>query len=161
MWTNGIILQGTDPAASAFVQSLLKQHCFTCISDLTVKHSLWNIFRDCHHLGIQNNFDYRRLIKFTRVCEAGNQKHICARDKVSGVCELRASAATCLRCVSSEEANDCFVWLFLVQEVGNLYDMFHTRNCLHRRAYQHKVGNIIEIMQVLQFLCLAHHLFYF
>lgn len=108
MWTNGIILQGTDPAASAFVQSLLKQHCFTRISDLTVKHSLWNIFRDCHHLGIQNNFDYRRLIKFTRVCEAGNQKHICARDKVSGVCELRASAATCLRCVSSEEANDCF-----------------------------------------------------
>ncbi|NXJ06973.1 SAMH1 triphosphohydrolase, partial [Odontophorus gujanensis] len=77
----------------------------------------WDYFaRDCHHLGIQNNFDYRRLIKFTRVCEAGNQKHICARDK----------------------------------EVGNLYDMFHTRNCLHRRAYQHKVGNIIEIMQVLQ-----------
>ncbi|XP_072206195.1 deoxynucleoside triphosphate triphosphohydrolase SAMHD1 isoform X2 [Excalfactoria chinensis] len=73
----------------------------------------WDYFaRDCHHLGIQNNFDYRRLIKFTRVCEAGNQKHICARDK----------------------------------EVGNLYDMFHTRNCLHRRAYQHKVGNIIEIM---------------
>ncbi|XP_051516375.1 deoxynucleoside triphosphate triphosphohydrolase SAMHD1 isoform X4 [Myxocyprinus asiaticus] len=32
------------------------------------------------------------------------------------------------------------------KEVGNLYDMFHTRNCLHRRAYQHKVGNIIEIM---------------
>ena len=55
----------------------------------------------------------------------------------------------------------CFVWLFLVQEVGNLYDMFHTRNCLHRRAYQHKVGNIIEIMQVLQFFCLAHRLFYF
>uniref|UniRef100_A0A8C9EVL9 SAM and HD domain containing deoxynucleoside triphosphate triphosphohydrolase 1 n=1 Tax=Pavo cristatus TaxID=9049 RepID=A0A8C9EVL9_PAVCR len=73
----------------------------------------WDYFaRDCHHLGIQNNFDYRRLIKFIRVCEAGNQKHICARDK----------------------------------EVGNLYDMFHTRNCLHRRAYQHKVGNIIEII---------------
>nr|XP_008993677.2 deoxynucleoside triphosphate triphosphohydrolase SAMHD1 isoform X2 [Callithrix jacchus] len=31
-------------------------------------------------------------------------------------------------------------------EVGNLYDMFHTRNCLHRRAYQHKVGNIIDTM---------------
>uniref|UniRef100_A0A8C9AAU1 Deoxynucleoside triphosphate triphosphohydrolase SAMHD1 n=1 Tax=Prolemur simus TaxID=1328070 RepID=A0A8C9AAU1_PROSS len=31
-------------------------------------------------------------------------------------------------------------------EVGNLYDMFHTRNCLHRRAYQHKVGNIIDKM---------------
>uniref|UniRef100_H0WHG6 Deoxynucleoside triphosphate triphosphohydrolase SAMHD1 n=1 Tax=Otolemur garnettii TaxID=30611 RepID=H0WHG6_OTOGA len=32
------------------------------------------------------------------------------------------------------------------KEVGNLYDMFHTRNCLHRRAYQHKVGNIIDTM---------------
>ncbi|XP_015280729.1 PREDICTED: deoxynucleoside triphosphate triphosphohydrolase SAMHD1 [Gekko japonicus] len=73
----------------------------------------WDYFaRDCHHLGIQNNFDYERFIKFARVCEVDNEKHICTRDK----------------------------------EVGNLYDMFHTRNCLHRRAYQHKVGNIIETM---------------
>ena len=34
----------------------------------------------------------------------------------------------------------------LLQEVGNLYDMFHTRNTLHRRAYQHKVANVIETM---------------
>ncbi|XP_023580596.1 deoxynucleoside triphosphate triphosphohydrolase SAMHD1 isoform X2 [Trichechus manatus latirostris] len=73
----------------------------------------WDYFaRDCHHLGIQNNFDYKRFIKFARVCEVDNKKHICTREK----------------------------------EVGNLYDMFHTRNCLHRRAYQHKVGNIIETM---------------
>uniref|UniRef100_A0A671FAQ9 Deoxynucleoside triphosphate triphosphohydrolase SAMHD1 n=1 Tax=Rhinolophus ferrumequinum TaxID=59479 RepID=A0A671FAQ9_RHIFE len=32
------------------------------------------------------------------------------------------------------------------KEVGNLYDMFHTRICLYRRAYQHKVGNLIDIM---------------
>uniref|UniRef100_A0A665T5K2 Deoxynucleoside triphosphate triphosphohydrolase SAMHD1 n=1 Tax=Echeneis naucrates TaxID=173247 RepID=A0A665T5K2_ECHNA len=73
----------------------------------------WDYFaRDCHHLGIQNNFDYRRFLKFARVCKVEGQKHICTRDK----------------------------------EVGNLYDMFHTRNCLHRRAYQHKVCSIIEIM---------------
>ncbi|XP_045569671.1 deoxynucleoside triphosphate triphosphohydrolase SAMHD1 isoform X2 [Salmo salar] len=73
----------------------------------------WDYFaRDCFHLGIQNNFDYRRFLKFARVCEVDGKKHICTRDK----------------------------------EVGNLYDMFHTRNCLHRRAYQHKVGNIIETM---------------
>ncbi|XP_071428809.1 deoxynucleoside triphosphate triphosphohydrolase SAMHD1 [Pithys albifrons albifrons] len=73
----------------------------------------WDYFaRDCHHLGIPNNFDYKRLLVFTRVCEVKNQKHICIRDK----------------------------------EVGNLYEMFHTRNCLHRRAYQHKTGNIIELM---------------
>ncbi|KAJ8370629.1 hypothetical protein SKAU_G00106570 [Synaphobranchus kaupii] len=73
----------------------------------------WDYFaRDCYHLGIQNNFDYRRFLKFARVCEVNGKKHICTRDK----------------------------------EVGNLYDMFHIRNCLHRRAYQHKVGNIIETM---------------
>ncbi|KAL2296772.1 hypothetical protein Nmel_014820 [Mimus melanotis] len=42
----------------------------------------WDYFaRDCHHLGIPNNFDYKRLLKFTRVCEVENQKHICTRDK--------------------------------------------------------------------------------
>ncbi|XP_045912544.1 deoxynucleoside triphosphate triphosphohydrolase SAMHD1 [Micropterus dolomieu] len=85
----------------------------------------WDYFaRDCHHLGIQNNFDYHRFLKFARVCEVDGQKHICTRDK----------------------------------EVGNLYDMFHTRNCLHRRAYQHKVGNIIETMITEAFLKADKHI---
>ncbi|XP_026187309.1 deoxynucleoside triphosphate triphosphohydrolase SAMHD1-like [Mastacembelus armatus] len=39
--------------------------------------------RDSHHLGIQNNFDHRRFLKFARVCEVDGQKHkhICSRDK--------------------------------------------------------------------------------
>ncbi|KAG7477935.1 hypothetical protein MATL_G00074830 [Megalops atlanticus] len=73
----------------------------------------WDYFaRDCYHLGIQNNFDYRRSLKFARVCEVEGKRQICTRDK----------------------------------EVGNLYNMFHTRTCLHRNAYQHKTGNIIEMM---------------
>ncbi|XP_046895380.1 deoxynucleoside triphosphate triphosphohydrolase SAMHD1-like isoform X2 [Hypomesus transpacificus] len=32
------------------------------------------------------------------------------------------------------------------KEVDNLYDMFHTRFSLHRRAYQHRVVNLIELM---------------
>uniref|UniRef100_A0AAQ6IRM4 HD domain-containing protein n=1 Tax=Anabas testudineus TaxID=64144 RepID=A0AAQ6IRM4_ANATE len=69
--------------------------------------------RDCHHLGMQNNFDYRRFLKFARVCEAEDgKKHICIRDK----------------------------------EVFNMYDFFYTRYCLHRRAYQHRVNKVIEIM---------------
>ncbi|XP_071777150.1 deoxynucleoside triphosphate triphosphohydrolase SAMHD1-like [Centroberyx gerrardi] len=85
----------------------------------------WDYFaRDCYHLGIQNNFDYRRFLKFARVCEVDGKKHICTRDK----------------------------------EVGNLYDMFHTRNCLHRRAYQHKVGNIIETMITEAFLKADQHI---
>ncbi|XP_075957530.1 deoxynucleoside triphosphate triphosphohydrolase SAMHD1 isoform X2 [Anarhichas minor] len=85
----------------------------------------WDYFaRDCYHLGIQNNFDYRRFLKFARVCEVDGQKHICTRDK----------------------------------EVNNLYDMFHMRNCLHRRAYQHKVGNIIETMITEAFLKADKHI---
>uniref|UniRef100_A0A3B4EVT3 HD/PDEase domain-containing protein n=1 Tax=Pundamilia nyererei TaxID=303518 RepID=A0A3B4EVT3_9CICH len=68
--------------------------------------------RDCHHLGIQNNFDHRRFIVFARVCNVDGQLHICSRDK----------------------------------EIANLYDMFHTRNSLHRRAYQHRVKMAVEIM---------------
>ncbi|XP_059908081.1 deoxynucleoside triphosphate triphosphohydrolase SAMHD1-like [Gadus macrocephalus] len=68
--------------------------------------------RDCHHLGMKNNFDHDRFIKFARVCEVDGEYQICTRDK----------------------------------EVGNLYDLFHTRNSLHRRAYQHKVKNCVEVM---------------
>ncbi|KAM5304738.1 deoxynucleoside triphosphate triphosphohydrolase SAMHD1 [Glossophaga mutica] len=68
--------------------------------------------RDCHHLGIQNNFDYKRCLQFVRVCEVEDMMCICTRDK----------------------------------EIENLYDMFHTRHSLHRRAYQHKVSNIIDRM---------------
>uniref|UniRef100_A0A3Q3IGE1 HD domain-containing protein n=1 Tax=Monopterus albus TaxID=43700 RepID=A0A3Q3IGE1_MONAL len=68
--------------------------------------------RDCHHLGIQNNFDHRRFLKFARVCEVDGQKQICFRDK----------------------------------EAYNLFNMFHTRYSLHRRAYKHKVTKIIELM---------------
>ncbi|WAR11710.1 SAMH1-like protein, partial [Mya arenaria] len=36
------------------------------------------------------------------------------------------------------------------EEVGNLYDMFHTRRTLHSRAYQHKTTKIIEHMNSLK-----------
>ncbi|WAR11693.1 SAMH1-like protein [Mya arenaria] len=35
---------------------------------------------------------------------------------------------------------------FLYEEVGNLYEMFHTRRTLHSKAYQHKTTKIIETM---------------
>ncbi|XP_071059682.1 deoxynucleoside triphosphate triphosphohydrolase SAMHD1-like [Pseudochaenichthys georgianus] len=80
--------------------------------------------RDCHHLGIKNNFDHDRFIKFARVCEVDGQKHICTRDK----------------------------------EVNNLYDLFHTRFSLHRRAYQHNVVKIIEHMIAEAFLKADTHI---
>ncbi|XP_034063369.1 deoxynucleoside triphosphate triphosphohydrolase SAMHD1-like isoform X1 [Gymnodraco acuticeps] len=90
--------------------------------------------RDCHHLGIKNNFDHGRFIKFARVCDVDEQKgdgqkvkgqkHICTRDK----------------------------------EGNNLYDLFHTRYSLHRRAYQHNVVKIIEHMITEAFLKADQHI---
>ncbi|KAM4738331.1 deoxynucleoside triphosphate triphosphohydrolase SAMHD1-like [Anableps anableps] len=85
----------------------------------------WDYFaRDCHHLGMQNNFDCHRLIKFTRVCKVDGEMQICYRDK----------------------------------EVFNLYNMFYTRFCLHKRAYQHKVANSIEWMITDAFLKADQHI---
>ncbi|XP_060600691.1 deoxynucleoside triphosphate triphosphohydrolase SAMHD1-like [Ruditapes philippinarum] len=73
----------------------------------------WDYFaRDCHMLGIGNNFNHNRLISFSRVIEVEGEQQICYRDK----------------------------------EATNLYDMFHIRNLLHQRAYQHKTSNCVEIM---------------
>ncbi|XP_070765942.1 deoxynucleoside triphosphate triphosphohydrolase SAMHD1-like [Enoplosus armatus] len=80
--------------------------------------------RDCYHLGMQNNFDHGRFIKFARVCEVDGLKQICTRDK----------------------------------EQDNMYEMFHTRMCLHRRAYQHKVNKIIETMITEAFLKADKHI---
>ncbi|XP_077982441.1 deoxynucleoside triphosphate triphosphohydrolase SAMHD1-like [Glandiceps talaboti] len=75
----------------------------------------WDYFaRDCHNLGIPNNFDHHRFQQFAKVIKVDGELQICCREK----------------------------------EVSNLYDMFHTRNTLHRRAYQHKVVKIIESMVV-------------
>ncbi|KAH9490958.1 SAM domain and HD, partial [Bulinus truncatus] len=43
----------------------------------------WDYFaRDCHHLGIKNNFDYNRYMKFARVIkDAKEEWQICIRDK--------------------------------------------------------------------------------
>ena len=43
----------------------------------------WDYFaRDCHMLGIRNNFDHTRFIQFVRVLEVEGQLQICSRDKV-------------------------------------------------------------------------------
>ncbi|CAH1779926.1 unnamed protein product [Owenia fusiformis] len=42
----------------------------------------WDYFaRDCYHLGLNNNFDHTRFIKFARVLEVDGVFQICCRDK--------------------------------------------------------------------------------
>lgn len=43
----------------------------------------WEYFaRDCYCLGIPNNFDMKRYMKFARVITVNSRKQICTRDKV-------------------------------------------------------------------------------
>ena len=88
----------------------------------------WDYFaRDCHCLGIANNFDYKRYMAFAKVMRVdGDHLQICSRDKVRFVILSPLS-------LSSQEAH-------------NLYEMFHTRYTLHRRAYQHKTKVAVEMM---------------
>uniref|UniRef100_A0A4W6F6B2 HD domain-containing protein n=1 Tax=Lates calcarifer TaxID=8187 RepID=A0A4W6F6B2_LATCA len=44
------------------------------------------------------------------------------------------------------------------KEVHNLYDMFHARSCLYRKAYQHPVNKIIEHMIADAFLKADKHI---
>ncbi|XP_062314435.1 deoxynucleoside triphosphate triphosphohydrolase SAMHD1-like isoform X2 [Osmerus eperlanus] len=79
----------------------------------------WDYFaRDSYYLGLQSNFDHDRFINFARVCEVDEEVD---GKKMSQIC-----------------ARD--------KEVDNLYDMFHTRFSLHRRAYQHRVVEAIQLM---------------
>lgn len=87
-------------------------------------------------MGIQNIFDHKRFLKFARVCDVEGEQYICTRDKV----------LTSDMTMRSRDRRVLIKSNLGFQEVGNLYDMFHMRNCLHRRAYQHPVGNVIEIM---------------
>lgn len=49
----------------------------------------WDYFaRDCHHLGIKNNFDHMRFMKFARAIQVGNEWQICIRDKVC-ICQKK------------------------------------------------------------------------
>ncbi len=43
----------------------------------------WDYFaRDCHCLGIPNNFDQKRYMAFARVITVDSRRQICTRDKV-------------------------------------------------------------------------------
>ena len=55
----------------------------------------WDYFaRDCHNLGIKNNFDHCRSMKFARVLNVHGEYQICVRDKVKNI-SFCSSKAKC------------------------------------------------------------------
>jgi HD superfamily phosphohydrolase len=84
--------------------------------------------RDCWMLGLTKSFDSTRLMKFARVFP---------------VSPLLSSPSS-TNCSTSSELHICFH----VKEAWNIFELFHTRYTLHKRAYQHRVSNAIELMVV-------------
>lgn len=74
--------------------------------------------RDTHALGLRFPFDYERLMKLARVAEVP-----------SG-----SGSEKQLHIVYPEK------------EAYSIYELFATRYSLHKKAYQHRVGNVVEIM---------------
>ncbi|KAK1898998.1 Deoxynucleoside triphosphate triphosphohydrolase SAMHD1 [Dissostichus eleginoides] len=181
--------------------------------------------RDSYHLGIKNNFDHGRFIKFARVCEVDEQKG--DGQKVDEVDEQKGDGQKMDEVdeqkgdgqkvdgqeedgqegdgqeedgqegdgqegdgqegdgqegdgqeedgqeedVQEEDVQEEDVLEVDVlevdrqkhictrdKEVNNLYDLFHTRYSLHRRAYQHNVVKIIEHMITEAFLKADEHI---
>ncbi|XP_041454366.1 deoxynucleoside triphosphate triphosphohydrolase SAMHD1-like [Lytechinus variegatus] len=90
------------------------------------------IARDCHHLGIANNFDHRRCMKLARVILVPERK---VEDDKGG------------RVTIPEELQLCF----RNKEADNLYEMFRGQYMVQRKAVKHKVTSVMEhmIMQAL------------
>uniref|UniRef100_A0A3Q3G2S8 Uncharacterized protein n=1 Tax=Labrus bergylta TaxID=56723 RepID=A0A3Q3G2S8_9LABR len=75
--------------------------------------------RDSSYLGTMNNFDFRRFLQFARVCEVEDKD--CKEGKRKTIC-------------TRDKKED------------HMYDLFYIRHCLHKRACQHKVNQIIQEM---------------
>lgn len=88
--------------------------------------------RDSYYLGTKLSFEHTRFMKFYRVIQAEDGKrHLCLRDKVSALIIVRAQS---------------MISLINLKEVRTCYDIYRTREDLHRRAYQHPVVKGIEVM---------------
>lgn len=129
--------------------------------------------RDCHVLGLSKSFDAMRLMKFARVFPVernaeGVQQSV---NQTLSISTAVSSRATSEHTPSSSSSNTngsqqsphsgaysqtttkteiCYH----VKEAWNILELFHTRYTLHKRAYQHRVSNAIELM-IVEALCLA------
>ncbi|XP_035244259.1 deoxynucleoside triphosphate triphosphohydrolase SAMHD1-like [Anguilla anguilla] len=127
--------------------------------------------RDCHHLGIESNFNYRRFFKFARVCVVDNKKENKSKDKskdkkknksedesedkkeIKGKCKDKSEDESedgkeiMVKC-EDEKMQICL----RDKEVGHIYELYHTRSNIHHKACQHKVVSAIDTMTVDAFL---------
>jgi HD superfamily phosphohydrolase len=97
--------------------------------------------RDCHGLNIPKSFDSYRLMRMARVFLVCNQDEN----------ELNLGNNLLSNEFSDNDSNNVkkngeLQICYHVKEAWNLFELFHTRFSLHKRAYQHKVSSAIELM---------------
>ena len=104
--------------------------------------------RDCHVLGLSKSFDCHRLMKFARVLSVAvdNESITASQDKSV---HMTPSQSMIRADYSADTQLDI---CFHIKEAWNLFELFHTRYALHKRAYQHKVAMAVEIMICESFL---------
>ena len=142
MWTSGTILPET-----AMVWG----------SPATLTWGKFNLEIVKYYRGCLFVLYYRRAMHFVRVIKCGEREvnhtcpegtmHVCMRDSVSIIFLLFMKSAYSLYkfCVPKNRGLQ-LITLSSLQEVYDLYEMFHTRYSLHKRACQHKVVKGVELM---------------
>jgi HD superfamily phosphohydrolase len=92
--------------------------------------------RDCYHLGIPVSFDSDRLMRFSRV--------IFVQEDVREGLRAPDAAAASVNLITGTHMVPQIA--YHEKEVWNIYELFHTRFNLHKRAYQHRVAHAVEKM---------------
>ena len=111
--------------------------------------------RDCHVLGLSKSFDCHRLMKFAKVLTvAADSDTALPKDKSVNMTPSQSMIRTDSTRVPSTHLDICYH----IKEAWNLFELFHTRYALHKRAYQHKVSMAVEIMICEAFLLADPHL---
>eukprot|EP00428_Durinskia_dybowskii_P086143 CAMPEP_0170418732 /NCGR_PEP_ID=MMETSP0117_2-20130122/34422_1 /TAXON_ID=400756 /ORGANISM="Durinskia baltica, Strain CSIRO CS-38" /LENGTH=601 /DNA_ID=CAMNT_0010677035 /DNA_START=92 /DNA_END=1897 /DNA_ORIENTATION=+ len=127
--------------------------------------------RDCHVLGVTKSFDSTRLLRFAKVFRVsrdtyGNRGRSALNDEVAmsgaingspqknSLVRANSIAGSDASSSSSSSGVSPLEICFHVKEAWNLFELFHTRYALHKRAYQHRVGTAVELM-LLEVMLLA------
>jgi len=104
--------------------------------------------RDCKALGMSISFDCHRLMKFARVmwvnrADSGDSdSYNASQSSQNSVTGTPTRTDRPKSSGSSGQLEICFH----IKEAWNLFELFHTRYALHKRAYQHKVSAAVESM---------------
>ncbi|KAK6982392.1 deoxynucleoside triphosphate triphosphohydrolase SAMHD1 [Biomphalaria glabrata] len=112
--------------------------------------------RDCHHLGIKNNFDHSRFMKFARVCSVNNQRQICIRDKeISNLYNMFYTRWT-LHKYAYQHRVKCIIEAMVIDAMllADKYLKFHGKNgfiplseCIYdMEAYSYLTDDVINMV---------------